>query len=107
MNRGEVWWVDFSPATGGEVKKTRPAAIVSNDSSNRFLNRVQIIPLTTSIERLYPSEAYVFLEGRQIKVMADQITTVSKNRLSNMLGRISVDDLAKIDKAIKIQLALS
>jgi mRNA-degrading endonuclease toxin of MazEF toxin-antitoxin module len=44
MNRGEVWWVDFDPATGSEIKKIRPAVIISNDISNRILSRVVVIP---------------------------------------------------------------
>jgi mRNA interferase MazF len=106
MNRGEVWWIDFALAAGGEIKKTRPAIIISNDSSNRFLNRIQVIPLTTSTDRLYPSEAYVTLGGRQVKAMADQITIVSKTRLVNLFGSISSDDLQKVEKAIRTQLAM-
>lgn len=106
MNRGEVWWIDFALAAGGEIKKTRPAIIISNDSSNRFLNRIQVIPLTTSTDRLYPSEAYVTLGDRQVKAMADQITTVSKTRLVNLFGSISSDDLQKVEKAIRTQLAM-
>ncbi len=65
MNRGEVWWVNFEPAVGGEIRKKRPAVIISNDAANKFLNRIQVIPLTSKIDRLYPSEAYVMLNGKQ------------------------------------------
>ncbi len=106
MLRGEVWWVTFEPAVGGEIRKQRPAIIVSHDASNRHLNRVQVIPLTSNVERLYPSEAYVTLNGRPHKAMADQLTTVSKLRMGERVGRLSQADLQKVEQAIKLQLGL-
>jgi len=70
MRRCEVWWVSFAPSIGGEIKKKRPAVIISNNASNRFLNRVQVVPLTSKTERLCPSEAVVVFGGKQSKAMA-------------------------------------
>lgn len=106
MRRGEVWWVNFSPSVGGEIKKRRPAVIVSNDAANTHLNRVQVAPLTSKTDRVYPSEALVALNRRQSKAMADQLTTVSKERLLNRAGELSGADIQKVEHAVCIQLGL-
>ena len=106
MKRGEVWWVNFDPSTGGEIRKKRPAVIVSNNAANQFLNRVQVVPLTSSVGKLYPSEAYITLRGKKAKAMADQLTTVSKKRLINQAGSVSKTELDSLERAIMIQLDL-
>lgn len=106
MKRGEVWWIIFDPSVGGEIRKKRPAVIVSNNAANQFLNRIQVVPLTSSVGKLYPSETYVTLRGKKAKAMADQLTTVSKKRLINKAETVSKNEMEGIERTIIIQLAL-
>jgi len=106
MKRGEVWWVNFDPAVGGEIRQQRPAVIVSNDAANKHLNRVQVIPLTSQVTKVHPSEALVTFVGKQAKAMADQLTTVSKQHLVNYGGELALAEMRQVDQAIKVQLGL-
>ncbi len=106
MLRGDVWWVEFDPAVGSEIRKTRPGIIVSNNSANRNLSRVIVVPLTSNTERLYPGEARVSVAGKDSKAMADQIMTADKIRLTSKIDALSKADLLAVDLALRVHLAL-
>jgi mRNA interferase MazF len=107
MKRGEVWWVEFDPAIGSEIAKRRPAIIVSNDSANRNLSRVVVIPLTSSTAKIYPGEALVKIDKQTSKAMADQIMAADKSRLKDKLGVVSKLDLEMVEDAIRVHLGLA
>src|ERR1700686_2695309 len=102
--RGEVWWVAFDPSVGGEMQKTRPALVVSNNGANAALNRLIVVPLTSQTAKVYPGQAMVMLNGEPRKAMADQLTTASKKRLRSKLGVLSSPDLAAVENAILLHL---
>lgn len=106
MNRGEVWWVEFDPSVGSEIRKTRPAIIVSNNAANRNLARVIVVPVTSNTGHLYPGEAMITVAGEKRKAMADQIMAADKSRLKSCLDTLSKSDMLAVEDAIKIQLAL-
>jgi len=107
MKRGDVWWVNVGSPAGDEIQKPRPGVIVSNDASNKYLNRVQVVPLTSSVEHLYPSEASVMVKGKKNKAMSDPSTTVSKIRSLSLVGRLSTADLKGVEGAVRVQWGLT
>ncbi len=107
MKRGEIWWVEFDPSIGSEIKKTRPAVIISNDSANKYLSRVVVVPLTSNIDKLYPGEALVSLDKNQSKVMSDQIMAADKVRLKSKVGALSHTDMMSMEEVIKLHLSFS
>ena len=106
MKRGEVWWVAFDPAVGSEIQKTRPAIIVSNDSANRNLKRVVVVPLTTNTSRVFPGEARVSVTGEFCKAMSDQLIAADKLRLKEKLATLSKSDMLEVEQAICVHLGL-
>ena len=109
MKRGDTWWVNFDPSVGGEIRKQRPAVIVSavivsSEEASKYLNRVQVVPLFCNIGRVYTSEALVTVSDKQSKAMADQSITVSIRSLINQAGRLGPADLRRVEHAVRVQL---
>jgi len=106
IKRGDVFWVSFDPSVGGEIKKKRPAVVLSTDKANPYLNRVVVIPLSSKISRIYPSEAKISFQNKESKAMADQIRTISKGRLISKIGSLPLEQMEKIENKIKLFLEL-
>jgi mRNA interferase MazF len=115
MRRGEIWQVDLDPAMGNEASKQRPAVIVSNDRANDTAARlgrgvVTVVPVTSNVARVYPFQ--VLLSARTTglavdsKAQAEQMRSISTERLSRRLGRISVAELARLEDALRLHLDL-
>lgn len=106
IKRGDVFWVCFDPSVGGEIKKKRPAVVVSADKANPYLNRVVVVPISSNISKIYPSETKIMLLEKENKAMADQIRTISKNRLVSKIGKLSPEEMREIGQKIKLFLEL-
>jgi mRNA interferase MazF len=107
IERGEVYWVAFDPSVGGEIQKTRPAIVLSNNAANLALNRVQVVPITSKTDRLYPGETYVEVRGERRKAMASQLATASKLRFGTRLGILDATDMQRVEAAVAVQLGLT
>ena len=107
IERGDIYWVAFDPSLGGEIQKTRPAIVISNNAANSALNRVQVIPITSKTDRVYPGEALIDVRGEKRKALANQLATASKQRLGGKLGALGSEDMARVEAAIGVQLALN
>lgn len=112
VERGSVVLVRFDPAEGREIRKTRPAVIVSNNPACRFDAVVQVVPVTRLTGRdLRPYESQVDSTGSGLtkpsRLVANQIRTVSKSRIATVLGRVAPDEMGALNRALSIQLGLS
>ncbi len=102
--RGDVFWVRLDPANGTEIRKTRPAVIVSNDSCNRYGTRVIVLPITSNVQSLYPGEALIELKGNPARVLGDQMRSLDKSRLASRIGTLRPAELSAVEEAILITL---
>lgn len=108
--RGQIWQVSLEPVAGHEIGKTRPALVISNDKNNEYSSTVTVIPITTSIEKVYPFEVFISSKDSGLKqdskIKCNQIRTVDKIRLLNRVGQISQEFMKKIENALLIHLEI-
>jgi mRNA interferase MazF len=104
--RGDVYWVALDPTVGSEIKKTRPAVVISNNSCNAYGSRVVVLPLTGNVDSLYPGEALVTVKGKPSRALGDQIRSLDKSRLRSRVETLTQDELAAVEEAVRITLGL-
>jgi mRNA interferase MazF len=115
MLRGEIRLVDLDPVRQGEAGKRRPAVIVSNDGANATAARlgrgvVTVVPVTSRLDRVYPFQVLLPAEdcglNRDSKGQAEQVRSVSVDRVSDRIGRVPVPLMLQLDEALRFHLAL-
>lgn len=115
MHRGEIVLVNLEPAMSGEADKRRPAVIVSNDGANIAAERtgrgvITVVPVTSNISRVYPFQVLLpaSITGLEhdSKAQAEQVRSVSVDRLGFAVGEIPHDLMAELDEALRLHLAL-
>ena len=115
MRRGEIRWVDLDPVRGAESNKRRPGVIVSNDGANATANRlgrgvVTVVPVSSNTDRIYPFQVFLAADAtglpRDSKALAEQVRSVAVERIGERVGILTTIDLAHLDEALRIHLAL-
>jgi mRNA interferase MazF len=106
LRRGDVVWVALDPTHGTEIRKTRPAVVISNDSCNRHGARVVVLAITSNVSSLYPGEARIEVSGKPARVLGDQIRSVAKGRLRSRIGRLRQEELRDVEDAVRVTLGL-
>lgn len=105
--RGEIYSVTLDPALGSEIRKTRPALVISNDSCNAHGARVVVLPITSNVTSLYPGEALIHVRGRPARALGDQIQSIDKARLRARIGALNQTELRDAEAAVLITLGFS
>lgn len=113
--RGEIRLVDLEPALPGEPGKVRPAVIVSNDAQNMRAamseyGTVTVAAVTSSVGRVLPIHVLITAKETGLdvdsKIQAEQIRAVSVKRVGKRIGRITAENAARLDAALRIHLEL-
>lgn len=115
MRRGEIRLIDLEPTRGSEASKRRPAVIVSNDRANATADRlargvITVVPVTSSIARVFPFQTLLPADATGLRVsakaQAEQVRSVSIERVGAALGRVPPDLMAELDDALRLHLQL-
>jgi mRNA interferase MazF len=106
VKRGDIWWVNLDPAQGSEIRKTRPAVILTVDALNRARRTVVVIPLSSSAQPRPPLVVATPSAGGDSVAVCDQVRAVDKTRLVSRIGALSHTDILAIGQGVKRVLGL-
>jgi mRNA interferase MazF len=115
MRRGEIRLIDLDPTRGSEANNRRPAVIVSNDRANATADRlargvITVVPVTSSIARVFPFQTLLPADATGLRVsskaQAEQVRSVSIDRVGAVLGQVPADLMAELDDALRLHLQL-
>ena len=104
--RGEIYWIELDPTLGIEIKKTRPCLILSINAYNKKMPRVIIFPITSQIQNIYPFQIHVEVNGKEGKVMTDQVRCVDKRRIKERSGALTSVKIQEVEESIKLCLGI-
>ena len=101
MNRGEIWLVNFDPTLGSEIKKTRPAIILSGQPFNRLRRTLIVVPLSSAHERTeFPLLIAIRSSGKPAVAVVDQIKAATKERFIRKLAEATTAEMDQINDAL-------
>lgn len=115
MLRGEIRLTDLDPVRPGEANKRRPAVIVSNDRANAMAARrgrgvVTVVPVTSAVERVFAFQVLLPAEETGLrldsKARAEQVRSVSVERVGHVIGRLPISLMSRLDDALRLHLQL-
>jgi mRNA interferase MazF len=106
VRRGEIWWVNFDPTQGSEIRKTRPAIVVTANALNRARRTVVVVPLSTGPQPHPPIVIATPSAGPNSVAVCDQVRAVDKRRLTRNEGQLSAVDLRSIEDGLRRVLEL-
>lgn len=115
MLRGEIRLTDLDPARPSEANKRRPAVIVSNDRANATAARlgrgvVTIVPITSTVTKVFPFQVLLPAAETGLRVeskaQAEQVRSVSVERMGHLLGRVPTHLMTQLDNALRLHLQL-
>lgn len=101
MKRFEIWLIEFDPSKGAEIKKTRPAVIISPDTINIHLQTVIVAPLTSTVKG-YPSRIATSFDNKGGEIMLDQIRAVDKGRLKKKVGELDTKEARAVCQLLSV-----